>query len=280
MILVFGATGNVGSAALRDLAGTGAEVRAFCRDPARLGDAIEHVEVVQGDLDRPETIEPAWDGVDKVLLAASGDHLVDNEATVIDQAAQAGVGHVVLLSSEGVTHGVASGPFHKPGEDRLRASDVPWTILRGVEFMTNSLRWRDEIRARGTFSEPTGTGRRAMVDPADIGAVAARVLTSSGHEGRIYTLTGPESLAAADYARAQAAATGREIRHTDISEDDYAQFFLRMGVPPTAVDSVVRFYTLVRSGTFDYVTADVEQILGRPPTTFATWAADHAELFA
>lgn len=280
MILVFGATGKVGGAALKDLVRGGAQVRAFCRDPSKLGALRDDVDVVQGDLDQPETIEPAWDGVDKALLAAIGTDPVGNEATLIDQAAKAGLGHVVMLSSEGVVHGVASGPFHKPGEERLQASGVPSTILRPVEFMSNALRWRDEIRTGGTFSEPTGTGRRAMVDPADIGAVAAKVLTSPGHEGKIYTLTGPEPLSAADYARELSSATGREITHTDISEDEYAQLFLRMGLPPAAVTSVVRFYTLVKDGTFDYATPDVERIVGRPARTFAAWAAEHAALFA
>lgn len=82
--------------------------------------------------------------------------------------------------------------------------------------MTNALRWRDEIHARGGFSEPTGNGRRAMIDPADIGAVAAQILLSPGHEGETYQLTGPEALTAAQYAQALSAATGKEIRHFDI----------------------------------------------------------------
>jgi uncharacterized protein YbjT (DUF2867 family) len=279
MILVFGATGSIGGSALRELAGAGQEVRAFCRDPSKLASVGPNVEVVQGDLDQPDTVAPALAGVDRLLLLSTGPGLVNHEAMVIEQAATRGVEHIVLISSAGVEHGVGSGPFHKPGEERLRASGLQSTILRGVEFMTNAFRWRDEIRARGTFSEPTGAGRRAMIDPADIGAVAATVLTSTGHEGHTYELTGPEALTGEEYAQRLSSATGKEIHHCDIPESAYAEVFVRMGLPAPVVDSVVRFYSMVRDGSFDYVTPHVEEITGRPARTFGAWAEANASAF-
>ena len=80
--------------------------------------------------------------------------------------------------------GVGSGPMHAPGEQLLRASKLRWTILRPAEFMSNALRWVDTIRTRDAAFEPTGDGRTAVIDPVDIAAVAARVLTTDGHESQ------------------------------------------------------------------------------------------------
>jgi uncharacterized protein YbjT (DUF2867 family) len=187
--------------------------------------------------------------------------------------------HLVLLSSHGVELGAGSGPAHEPGERRLRASSLPWTILRPITFMSNALRWRDSIAETGTFDEPSGDGRQAMIHPADIGAVAAKALTTPGHEGVVYELTGPEALSSAQYAQKLSAAIGRPVRHVDVAEDVYRDRFVRYGAPPALVESLMRLYALVKSGDLDMVTPDVEAVLGRPARGFDEWARDNANAF-
>ena len=280
MILVTGASGKVGGQALRRLVEKGQEVRTFTRDPSKI-EALElGVEAFQGDLDQADTIAPAVAGVDRVLIVAGGWDIAAEDANVIDAAVEAGVGHVVLLSSLGVEAGVASGPFHAPGEDKLRATGLPWTILRPGFYMANALMWRDTIVGQGVIYEPTGSGRHALVHPADVGDVAAEVLSSEGHEGKTYELTGPEALSSADCAAELSAALGREIRHVDVPEEAFRQGLAQAGVPAPVVDNLARYYAMVKAGEFDMVTSTVADLLGRPARTFREWAAANAGAFS
>ena len=151
MILVTGATGKVGGQALRRLVDKGSDVRALVRDPAKIAALGLGVEAVQGDLDKPETLPPAMAGVDKVLIVAGGWDIPGEDANMIAAAEAAGVGHVVLLSSLGVQAGVASGPFHAPGEEKLRSTRLSWTILRPGFYMANALMWRDTVVGQGVI---------------------------------------------------------------------------------------------------------------------------------
>jgi len=280
VILVIGATGKVGSHAVRRLVAKGLPVRAFSRDRSRAAALGTGVEVFVGDLDASDAIPPALEGVDKVLLVAPGPDIPAQEARVIDAAEAAQVEQLVLLSSLGVEAGVASGPLHAPGEDRLRSTALSWTILRPAVFMANALMWRDTIRAQGVFYEPTGSGRHAMIDTADIGDVAAEVLATEGHDGRTYELTGPEAIGSADCARILSVASGTAIRHVDIPDEAFRDAMSTAGAPPMLVDSLARYYARVRAGQFAMVTTTVADILGRPGRTFDQWAAENRSAFA
>lgn len=280
MILVTGASGKVGGRALRRLVEKGLEVRAFARDPAKVDALGLGVETARGDLDDPSTIRPAMAGVDTVFVASAGWDIPGEDANLIAAAANAGVRHVVLLSSLGVEAGVASGPFHAPGEDTLRASGLPWTILRPGFFMSNATMWRDTVVGQGSVFEPTGSGRHALVDPADVGDVAAETLATDGHAGRIYELTGPRAISSADCASALSDALGREVRHVDVPDAAFREGLTNAGVPPAIVDNLARYYALVKAGEFEMVTSAVPELLGRPARTFEEWVAENAGAFA
>jgi (4-alkanoyl-5-oxo-2,5-dihydrofuran-3-yl)methyl phosphate reductase len=280
LILVTGASGKVGGQALRRLVEKGLKVRAFVRDPAKIEALGLGVEAVQGDLDKPETIPPAMAGVDKVLIVAGGWDIAGEDANVIAAAQEAGVGHVVLLSSLGVEAGVASGPFHAPGEEKLRSTGLAWTILRPAFFMANALMWRDTVVGQGVIYEPTGAGSHSLVHPADVGDVAGEVLATDGHAGQVYDLTGPEALTSADCAAALSEALGREIRHVDVPEDAFRGGLAQAGVPAPVADNLARYYVLVKAGEFAMVTPTVSDLLGRPGRTFREWAAANAGAFA
>ena len=280
MILVTGATGRVGGQALRRLVEKGLEVRAFVRDPAKIEALGLGVEAVQGDLDKPETIPPAMAGVDKVLVVAGGWDIPGEDANVIAAAEAAGVGHVVLVSSLGVEAGVASGPFHAPGEEKLRSTGLDWTVLRPGFYMANAMMWRDTVVGQGVIYEPTGTGRHAILHPADVGDVAAEVLASDGHAGQIYELTGPEAVSSADCAAALSAALGREIGHVDVPEEAFREGLAQAGVPAPVADNLARYYVMVKAGEFAMVTPTVADLLGRPGRTFQGWVAENAGAFS
>lgn len=280
MILVTGATGKVGGQALRRLVEKGLDVRAFVRDPAKIEALGLGVETAQGDLDKPETIPPAMAGVDKVLVVAGGWDIPAEDANVIAAAEAAGVGHVVLLSSLGVEAGVASGPFHAPGEEKLRASGLGWTILRPAFYMANAMMWRDTVVGQGVVYEPTGSGRHAIVHPADVGDVAAETLASDGHAGQTYELTGPVAISSADCAAALSGALGREIRHVDVPEEAFRAGLAQAGVPAPVADNLARYYAMVKAGEFEMVTSTVADLLGRPARTFQEWATENAGAFS
>jgi uncharacterized protein YbjT (DUF2867 family) len=146
--------------------------------------------------------------------------------------------------------------------------------------MANALMWRDTIRSQGVFYEPTGTGRHAMIDPVDIGEAAAEVLAGSGHDGLTYELTGPEAISSADCAASLAAALGTDVRHVDIPDEAFRDGMSKAGAPPFLVDSLARYYAMVKAGQFAMVTPTVEALLGRPARSFAQWAEENAPAFA
>jgi uncharacterized protein YbjT (DUF2867 family) len=280
VILVTGATGRVGGQALRRLVEKGLDVRALVRDPAKIEALGLGVEAVQGDLDKPETLPPAMAGVAKVLIVAGGWDIPAEDANMIAAAEAAGVGHVVLLSSLGVEAGVGSGPFHAPGEEKLRSTGLSWTILRPGFYMANVMMGREGIVGQGAFYEPTGTGRHALIHPADVGDVAAEVLATDGHAGQTYELTGPEAISSADCAAALSAALGREIRHVDVPDEAFRAGLAQAGVPAPVAENLARYYAMVKAGDFAMVTSTVPDLLGRPARTFPEWAAENAGAFS
>src|SRR5918998_1074413 len=192
-VLVTGATGNVGSRVVGKLRDLGVPVRAFARDAGQaaavLGDGVE---VAVGDFADAASVRRALDGVEGVFLAcANVPSQVEHETTVIDAAAGAGVRRVVKLSAFGAEVGspVAFWDWHGRVEDHLRASGVPAVVLRPTFFMTNLLGAAEQVRHEGALFAPAGGARVAMIDPADVAAVAAVALTEDGHDGRAYTST-------------------------------------------------------------------------------------------
>ena len=200
MILVTGATGTVGSKVVRRLLTAGERPRAFVRDQdkarERLGEQVEHV---LGDLNRPETIEAALAGVDRLfLLTTQSAHQPEWESAVIQAATRAGVGQIVKLS---VFRADERSPLqiarqHGQAERALEQSGLAYTIVRPVFFMQNLL----AMLRDGAIYTAAATGRVAMVDARDAAAVAVAALTKDGHLGRTYTLTGPEALSFDDVA--------------------------------------------------------------------------------
>jgi uncharacterized protein YbjT (DUF2867 family) len=275
MFLVTGATGNVGRELVRALPGTGAPVRALSRKDQPTG-LPSSVQVVTGDLNQPGTLTAALAGVDGMFLLSG----YEDMPGILTAASQAGVSRVVLLSGGGARStdtGNAVSAYQLASEAAVQESSLAWTILRPAAFMSNALRWAAQIRAGDTVREPFADVRVAVIDPADIAAVAAAALTTGEHPGRTYTLSGPEPLLPADRLRILARILRRDLRLEPQSDED-AHEQMSMEMPDEYVRAFFSFYV---DGTLDEsrVEPAVQQILGRPPRNFACWAHAHADDF-
>jgi (4-alkanoyl-5-oxo-2,5-dihydrofuran-3-yl)methyl phosphate reductase len=275
MILVTGGTGNIGSELVRLLAAAGQKVRALTRDPSKAR-VPAGVEVAKGDFDQPDSLAAALQGVEKALMNAAA---TAQGLAFIEAAKKARLGHVVMISSIGVTRGVGAGLVHAPSEKALQASGIPWTILRPAEFMTNFLWLRETIVGQGAIYRATGDGRSAVIHPHDIAAAAARVLTSDGHAGKIYELTGPSALSGADIAAHIAAAAGRNVRHVDIPLSVAREELTKRGFPGPLADAVTGFYGSVKDGHEAKIEPGLQQLIGNTGRTFEAWAKENAAAF-
>lgn len=276
MILVTGATGNVGGELVRALADAGKEVRALTRGAGHSG-LPEGVNGVVGDLDQPGTLSGALDGVRGVFLLSG----YRDMPGVLAEIRRAGVERVVLLSGGSAASGDMSNAISAymiRSESAVRDSGLPWTILRPSAFMSNALRWLPQLTAGDLVRAPFATVRTATVDPYDIAAVAAEALQGVGHEGCIYQPTGPESLLPADQVRILAQVLGRDLRF-EAQSDDEAREEMTKNIPAEYVDAFFDFYV---AGTLDesQVRPTVQDVTGRAPRTFEQWAQAHAGAFS
>jgi uncharacterized protein YbjT (DUF2867 family) len=272
-ILVTGASGNVGSELVRTLAAKGAKVRGLTR-ASSTGQALpDGVQAVGGDLNEPESLDPALDGAAGLfLLPGYGDM-----PGILARARRAGVKHVVQLSgmsADSTDMDNAITRYMAESERAVREGGIDWTIVRPAAFMTNALRWLPQLRAGDVLRLPFATVRSAAIDPADIAEVAAMALITRHHEGRVYSVSGPESLTPADQVAVLGRALGRDLRF-EAQPDEEARAEMTGSMPARYVDAFFRFYV---DGTLDEskVLPTVQAVTGRPPRTFAQWAADHA----
>jgi uncharacterized protein YbjT (DUF2867 family) len=274
MILVIGATGTIGTEVGGHLLAADERPRAFVRDRNKARRLLgERVEPVVGDLERPETIEAALAGVDRVfLLTTQSSRQPDWERSVIGAAARAGVAHLVKLS---VFRADERSPLrfarqHRQAERALEQSGLAWTIVRPVFLMQNL---RAMVRG-GAIYTAAGDGRVAMIDARDIAAVAAAALTTPGHEGKVYTLTGPEALTFDDVASDLSQQSGKHIRHVRVSVDDVRTALESAGVAAWFADDMARLHAMLAAGYEDLVTNDVRAVTGNAARTLAQFARD------
>ncbi|MGW7430195.1 NAD(P)H-binding protein [Streptomyces sp. NPDC054861] len=276
MILVTGATGNIGSALLKELRAHGAgPLRGLTRDAGR---AVlpEGVEAVEGDFAEPASLKPALEGVRSLFLVSR----LGPDADVLEAARQAGVEHVVLVSSITVLTHPHLGPAAEnlAVEQLLKESGMAWTILRPTQFASNSLMWAAAIRDHATVRAPYADTALPTVHPADIASVARVALTDPAHRGRVHALTGPEPVAARQQVEAIAAALGREVPFAEISrEEAHAQMAAVFG--EEAADAVLDVTGGDVNDELLKVRDTVARVTGAPGRTFRQWAAENVDAF-
>ncbi len=285
MILVTGGTGTVGRSLLAHLSEKGAKVRALVRDPGRASkQVLKGVEWCRGDLEKPETLPPALEGCDHVFLLSSPDpSQVAWQGNLIEAAKAAGTNpHFVKLSAiaAALDAPYRMGRWHAQTERHLEDAGLPWTHLRPAGFMQNFLMLAPVIAAEGILPQPTGDGKAAYIDARDVAEVASVVLLTPGHEGKIHTLTGPESLSGEEVVERLSSALQKTIRFANVPPAAARSTMIEAGMPEWLADGLLELYDTQRRGGLAETTSTVSEILGRPPRTLEAFAADHAEAFA
>ena len=274
MIVVTGATGNVGRPLVRALAAAGEHVTAVSRRVSAL-DVPAGVRHQQADLADPGSLPSAFDGAEVLFLLTSGDFVSagGRVSDVLDAARAAGIGRVVLLSSQGVATG-----SHPPTlEDPVVQSDLEWTLLRPGGFHSNTLMWAETIRSQRMIAAPFGDVALPSIDPTDIAEVAAAVLRDTAHIGTAYVLTGPAPISPRQQASAIADALGEPVQFVEQSRAQARAQMLRF-MPEPVVENTLTILGTPKIGE-QQVSPDVERILGRPPRTFAGWAVRNTATF-
>ncbi|MFJ1457288.1 SDR family oxidoreductase [Nocardia sp. N2S4-5] len=282
MIVVTGATGTVGRLVVEQLCAMGARVRAVTRRPSAAS-LPAGVEIVRGDLGEPDGLPGVLAGADRVFLLSAGPELPRHDAAVAAAAARAGVSHIVKLSSGRAGDAAATDPipaWHRAGERAVRASGVPWTMVRPLGFMANALHWAPTVRDHDTVYAPYGQGRIAVVDPYDIAAVAAKALTEPGHEGRVHTLSGPRPLTPGEQTEILAEVLGRPLRFVETTPEQARAALLRFGIEAEMADAIMALRATALESFTSVVHPTVEEITGRPPRTFLDWVLEQRASFA
>jgi uncharacterized protein YbjT (DUF2867 family) len=282
VIIVTGATGKIGGELVRRLAEGGEAVRALARHPAR-EEAPRGVEWVAADLARRERLAPAFAGAERLfLLTANSEDMVLLQRNVLEAARDGGARHVVKLSALGASDHSLSviGLWHYNVERRVRESGLAWTLLRPHHFMDNLLDQRENIVREGVVYSAAGEGRIPFIDTRDIAAVAAVTLTAPGHEGKVYTLTGPEALSYRRATEILSAALGRPLTYVAETEDEAWARLRRAGEPVWRIAALLAIAAYQRAGgPTERVTRTVEELTGRPPRSVEQFARDHAAAF-
>jgi uncharacterized protein YbjT (DUF2867 family) len=284
MILVTGATGLNGGELVRLLSARGVPVRALVRNASRAAalSSLANVDIVEGDMERPETLAEPLRGVDRAMLISSSNAaMLEVQSNFIDAARKAGVTHMVKLS--GIIPDIDS-PFrfarmHGEIELKLERSGIAFTHLRAGEFMHSYFRQVPAIVARGALFLPMEEARIASIDVGDIAEVAANALTESGHEEKTYPLTGPEALTMAEVAEKLSAATGREISYVNVAPEEAKRARLAAGVPEYTADALDELFAERRKGKESEVYPVFEELIGRRPTSFDEFARRNAAIF-
>ena len=278
MIVITGATGNIGRPLVAELARQGQDVTAVSRGGTAPLDS-PRVRGMSADLTDPGSLRRAVDGASAVLLLVpgAGGHL-DRER-IIAAAADAGVRRLVLVSSQAAGTRPES-LSHRPMaelEKLVQGSGLDWTVLRPAGFYTNAFAWVPTVRAGRAVHAPFGDVALPGVDPLDIAVVAAAALTEEGHAGRTYELTGPETTTPRERTAALAGVLGISLTFVELTRE---QAFAGMReVMPEEIADGTRSILGEPTGRERAISPDVEKVLGRPARTFADWARRNAAAF-
>lgn len=274
MIAVTGATGRVGTRLVPLLLRAGEDVRVISRDVQRacaiFGDDVESA---HGDLDEPDWVAAALDGVDRVfLLVPAGPRQLTREGLVIRAAMRAGVRRVVKLSvlAADERSPVQLARWHRQAETELASSGLGYTILRPPFFMQNFF----AMVSDGAIHTAAEGGEVAMIDVRDVAAVAAAALIEDGHEGKTYTITGPEAVTFDEAADQLSVATGQATKHVRIPPDAVVRVMTDAGAPGWYASDIAALHRLFAAGLEAVTTDDVKTVTGRDARRLGEFARE------
>jgi len=280
LILVVGATGNTGSGLVPALLAAGARVRALVRTPAK-AEALRRqgAEVVVADLGKPESLATVVAGVDRIYLCLfNGPEQANHGRNLIAAARQSGRPHVVFHAASGSDRSRIIRHINEV-ETELRASGLPWTIIRPTFYLQNTMMAIPTVASQGAIYLPMKQGRMAMTDVRDIVDVAARLLLEGGHEGRTYTLTTPEAFTIDEFATALGTVLGKPVKYVDVPIAAARESMVGMGMDPWVVDGYMELFEGFADNWGNKTSDDTRQILGRPARGYRQFVADFRGAF-
>lgn len=284
MIVVFGATGTIGSQVLAQLAERGEPVRAVARTEEKAAALhSDTVEAVVADLADPASLPAALVGADQVFVAtpASADQ-VELESNLVDAIGGSDV-HLVKLAALGydavpAEKAIAFAANHARIVQHARERGVALTVLAPSGFLSNLLASAGTVR-QGQLYGSAGDGGVAWVDPRDVAAVAVHVLTAGGHVGASYAVTGPEVLTHDQLAARLSTGLGREVRYVDLPAEQFRQSLRDAGIDGWTADALTELHQVYRAHQSEVVTDDVQKATGRPARSFDDWLRDNRAAF-
>lgn len=272
MIIVTGATGNVGRHLVAALSAAGHAVTAVSRSASPIT-ADAAVSSVQADLTDPVRLGRVLTGAAALFLIVPGADDLDGPA-IMTAAADAGVCRVVLLSSQavGTRSGAGSHASLARLESAVRSSGLQWTILRPSGFASNDLAWLPTIQRQHTVYTPYADVALPVIDPRDIAEVAATALSEPGHDGRTYVLTGPAAISPRQRAAIIGSVIGRSVDVVELTHDQ-ARAQLITFMPEAVADGTLDIIGRPLP-TETMISPDLSKILGRPARPYAEWATE------
>jgi uncharacterized protein YbjT (DUF2867 family) len=280
MICVTGASGTLSSEVITQLERNKTPFRAaYFSDKKAKAARARGIEAVIIDYNRPETLRPAFEGCDRVfLLGPNALNQTELELNAVEAAKAAGVRHIVKQSVMGaVEEAYSLAKVHRPVEKAVETSGVAWTFLRPNSFMQNTVTFMAQtIRTDDAFYSASGQAEISHVDVGDIAAVALTALTATGHEGKAYTLTGPQALRYDELAQELSKVLGRTISHISLPPDDLKAAMLAEGMPEAIADRLLDLERYFRENHASRITDDVRQVTGRDPRRLAEFVRETA----
>jgi NAD(P)H dehydrogenase (quinone) len=277
MILVTGATGHLGNAAIRSLLEKGVpanKITALVRDENKAGNLSEQgVHLKTGNYNDYNSLMAALEDVDKLFLISSNDVTADmllQHKNVINAAKENGVQHIVYISQEIKDDETTAIPFviqvHRATAQYIKETGIAFTIFNDSLYADSIGKFAGEGFLENGIFFPAGDGKVPFIPRTDIGEAAAVVLTTPGHEYKTYAITGNDAYSFEDIAGFLTELTGKKVTYLNPDLDAYIDALGKAGVPKEVVGFLGAFSTAIRNGEFDTQRSDLEQLLGRKPT--------------
>jgi (4-alkanoyl-5-oxo-2,5-dihydrofuran-3-yl)methyl phosphate reductase len=278
MILVSGATGNVGNELVKQLTKNGESVRVLVREESKAANWEGTIDVAVGDMEKPNTLREAMRGIEKLYFVTPETHQVKN---LLEIAKPAGVRYVVKQSTIEADRFLGPGKWHREQELLIEKYGFDWCFLRPTKFMVNTVEWWAEtVKQQSAVYFPKGKGNVPAVDPRDVAAAARTVLTQPGHERQIYELTGPQALSIREMVDLIARVLEKPVRYINVPAL-LAKIWMRRssGLPDYVVNGLMETLGALRRNEYAYVSPDVERLTGLPPRDYESWLRENVEAF-
>jgi NAD(P)H dehydrogenase (quinone) len=274
-ILVTGATGKLGTKVVETLLKSvpANQLAVSVRNPEKAeGLRARGIEVRQGDFDRPETLDAAFTGIQRLLIiSADGDNetRIRQHGNAIDAANRAGVKFIAYTS---ITNAMESknflAPTHKATEAAILKTGIPYSFLRNNWYLENEISSIQGVLAGAPWVTAAGNGKVGWATQQDYAEAAANVLAGNGHDNTIYELSG-KLLTQEEFASALGAVWGKDVPVQQVDDAAYADIMKAAGVPDFIIPFLLGIQEGIREGTLEVESGDFDKLLGRPVTSIA-----------